>query len=121
VKPQEKVYWFWLTGELPGSIFDDWNYRRAEQRCGIWRRQIDCLRSSTHKRPEEMLEQKANHRLNTAIESCAAWLASRSIGQWRLELKRSWSSGRLCRTSKGAVQTGGLSHPIGLSAPGGFA
>ena len=23
--PQEKINWFWATGVLPGTIFDDWD------------------------------------------------------------------------------------------------
>ena len=38
MKPQEKMNWFWATGVLPGTIFDDfddkkprenWRWRRA--------------------------------------------------------------------------------------------
>jgi hypothetical protein len=81
VKLQEKIDWFWSTGTLPGSIFGDWNDGRAAQQRDSCRRQIAYLRTGTRKRPEEMSEQQADHRLSTAIESCVAWLANRSTGQ----------------------------------------
>ena len=31
MKPEEKMHWFWVTGALPGSMFDDWNDRKAKQ------------------------------------------------------------------------------------------
>jgi len=36
--PQEKMDWFWATGVVPGSIFDDWNDQKAK-RPGQRRRQ----------------------------------------------------------------------------------
>ncbi len=28
--PQEKINWFWSTGVLPGTIFDDWGDQKRE-------------------------------------------------------------------------------------------
>jgi hypothetical protein len=41
MKPQEKMNWFWATGVLPGTIFDDFGdtrERRAERWSRLWRR-----------------------------------------------------------------------------------
>jgi hypothetical protein len=29
--PRDKLHWFWVTGVLPGSIFDDWNDGRSRR------------------------------------------------------------------------------------------
>jgi hypothetical protein len=37
MKPQDKMDWFWATGVLPGTIFDDLDDRKAA-RAGRWAR-----------------------------------------------------------------------------------
>ena len=39
--PQEKMKWFWATGALPGTVFDDLNDREAMRLAGVSVAQAD--------------------------------------------------------------------------------
>jgi len=54
--PQEKIRWFWSTGELPGTIFDDLNDRKPKVPEQPRRRHARWLQLGSRKRHEEALE-----------------------------------------------------------------
>lgn len=42
--PQEKIKWFWATGVLPGTMFDDWDEKKRTPQNKSLRRQVSWLR-----------------------------------------------------------------------------
>ncbi len=51
--PQERLDWFWATGELPGTIFDDLNDRKRKVPGQPRRRHAKRLRLGSRKRQKE--------------------------------------------------------------------
>ncbi len=51
--PQERLDYFWSTGELPGTIFDDLNDRKQKVPGRPRRRQVKWLRRGPRKQQEE--------------------------------------------------------------------
>ena len=56
VTPQEKIRWFWSTGELPGTMFDEVDERKKKVSEQARSQQAKQLQPRSPKRPEETLE-----------------------------------------------------------------